>query len=215
MPLYDLQMLGTAVFAITGVLAVNRQGLDVFGALVLGVVTALGGGTLRDMILGAPVFWLEDFNYVWAAAAAALAAFFLGRLFRRTYLALLYLDGIGAAFFAVVAVDKVLDLHFSAAIAVIMGVMTSIGGGLARDVLAGRTTLLMSRDIYATPILLGCTLYVLLRPLTPDGVWSRVLALTCIAGVRAIAIHWHLTMPGWLTSRDDAQPTLGRDDDGR
>ena len=59
MYVYDLQMLGTAVFAITGVLAVNRQGLDVFGALVLGVVTALGGGTLRDMILGAPVFWLE------------------------------------------------------------------------------------------------------------------------------------------------------------
>jgi uncharacterized membrane protein YeiH len=202
MQLYYLQMLGTALFAITGVLAVNRLGLDVFGGLVLGVVTALGGGTLRDMIMGAPVFWLEDFNYVWTAVAAALVAFFLGRFFRRTSLLLLHLDGVGAALFGVVAVDKVLDLQFSAPVAVIMGVMTSIGGGVARDVLAKRTTLLMSREIYATPILLGCTLYVLLRHVTPDFVFSRVLALTCIAGLRAIAIHWHLAMPPWLTSRD-------------
>src|SRR5688572_6645829 len=125
MPLYSLEMLGIAVFAITGVLAVNRKGLDAFGALVLGAVTALGGGTIRDVIVRAPVFWIEDVNYVWIALAAALAAFFLGRLWRRTYLILLYLDGLGAALFGVVAVDKVLGLHFTAPVAVIMGVLTS------------------------------------------------------------------------------------------
>lgn len=203
MPLYALEMLGIAVFAITGVLAVNRKGLDVFGALVFGAVTALGGGTIRDVIVRAPVFWIEDVNYVWIALAAALAAFFLGRLWRRTYLILLYLDGLGAALFGVVAVDKVLGLHFTAPVAVIMGVLTSIGGGLTRDVLAGRTTLLMSREIYATPILLGCTLYVLLRHFASGVAFDELLAVTFIAALRAVAIHRHLEMPNWLTSRDD------------
>jgi uncharacterized membrane protein YeiH len=200
--LYSLEILGTAVFAITGVLAVNRQGLDAFGGLVLGVVTALGGGTIRDTIIRAPMFWIEDFNYVWIAVAAALTAFFLGRLFRSTSLLLLYLDGLGAALFGVVAVDKVSSLQFSAPVAVIMGVITSIGGGLTRDVLAGRTTLLMSREIYATPILLGCTLYVLLRHLAPNFAFGQLLALIFIASFRAIAIHRRLQMPEWLTSRD-------------
>jgi uncharacterized membrane protein YeiH len=200
--LYSLEMLGTAVFAITGVLAVNRQGLDAFGGLVLGVVTALGGGTIRDTIIRAPMFWIEDFNYVWIAVAAALMAFFLGRLFRSTYLLLLYLDGLGAALFGVVAVDKVSSLQFSAPVAVIMGVITSIGGGLTRDVLAGRTTLLMSREIYATPILLGCTLYVLLRHLAPTFAFGQLLALIFMASFRAIAIYRRLQLPEWLTSRD-------------
>jgi uncharacterized membrane protein YeiH len=202
MPLYYLEILGTAVFAVTGVLAINRKGLDVFGGLILGTVTALGGGTIRDVTVRAPVFWIEDINYVWTAVAAALAAFFLGRLFRRTYLLLLYLDGLGAVLFGVVAMDRVLSLQFSAPVAVIMGVLTSIGGGLTRDVLAGRTTLLMSREIYATPILLGCTVYVLLRHFAPDFPFGELLALTFMAGLRAIAIHHKLEMPDWLTSRD-------------
>jgi uncharacterized membrane protein YeiH len=197
--LYALEMLGTAVFAITWVLAINRKGLDVFGGLVLGVVTALGGGTIRDTIIGAPVFWIEDFNYVWMAV---VAAFFFGRLWRSTYLLLLYLDGLGAALFAVIAVDKVLSLQFSAPVAVIMGVITSIGGGLARDVLAGRTTLLMSREIYATPILLGCTLYVLMRHFAPNLALGEWLTLIFMASFRALVIHRRLQMPEWLTSRD-------------
>ncbi len=103
---YYFEILGTAVFAITGVLAVTRRGLDVFGALVLGVVTALGGGTVRDVIIRVPVLWIEDFNYVWAAAIGALAAFWIGSLFRSTYRTLLYLDALGAALFAVIAADR-------------------------------------------------------------------------------------------------------------
>jgi uncharacterized membrane protein YeiH len=155
--LYDLQMLGTAVFAVTGVLAVNRRGLDVFGGLVLGTVTSLGGGTIRDLIIRAPVFWLGDTNYLVVAIAAALVAFFASRMIGSTYALLLYLDALGAALFGIQATEKVLGLGHAPAIAVSMGVLTSIGGGLLRDVLAGRPTLLMSREIYATPILFGCT----------------------------------------------------------
>lgn len=205
MRLYYFEMVGTAVFAITGVLAVTRKGLDVFGALVLGIVTALGGGTVRDLIIGAPPFWINDFNYVWAAAAGALAAFSIGSLFRNTFRGLLYLDALGAALFAVTAADKVLSLHLSAPVAVTMGVLTGIGGGLIRDVLAGRPTLLMSREIYATPILLGCIAFVLLHAATPPFPYAALIGIAIIFGVRGFAIYRHLEMPSWLTHRDSEE----------
>jgi uncharacterized membrane protein YeiH len=201
MPLYELQMIGTAVFAATGVLAVNRHGLDVFGAVVLGTVTSLGGGTIRDLIIHAPIFWLQDLNYLWVAIASAAVAFFANRWIRNSYTLLLYLDALGAALFGIVATEKVLALRHGATVAVAMGVLTSIGGGLIRDVLAGRPTLLMSREVYATPILIGCALYALLRRPTIDHEFLGILAVTIIFCVRASAIYWHVEMPGWLTSR--------------
>lgn len=206
LPLYEIQMIGTAVFAVTGVLAITRRGLDVFGAVVLGTVTALGGGTIRDLVLGAPVFWLGDLNYARTAIAASLVAFFASRSFAGTYPLLLYLDGLGTALFAVAAAEKVLALQFGPCVAVIMGVLTSIGGGLVRDVLAGRPTLLMSREIYATPVLIGCTLYVLMRAAGVEPRLHGVLACAVIFIIRAAAIRWHIEMPAWLTSRHDVPP---------
>lgn len=202
MRFYYFEMVGTAVFAITGVLAVTRRGLDVFGALVLGIVTALGGGTVRDVIIGEQPFWIGDFNYVWAAGGGAITAFFVGAMFRNAYRGLLYLDALGAALFAITAANKVLLLGFSAPVAVTMGVLTGIGGGLIRDVLAGRTTLLMSREIYATPILLGCVVFVLLRNAAPAFPYPGAIGFTIIFGLRALAIYRHLEMPGWLTHRE-------------
>jgi uncharacterized membrane protein YeiH len=206
-PFYYFEMIGTAVFAITGVLAVTRRGLDVFGAAVLGMVTALGGGTVRDLIIGARPFWLGDFNYVWAAAAGALTAFWIGSRFRNTHRGLLYLDALGAALFATTAADKVLMRELIGPVAVVMGVLTGIGGGLIRDVLAGRPTLLMSREIYATPILFGCVAFVLLRTMVPSFDYPGLVGSTIIFGLRAVAIHRHLEMPEWLTHRDPDGPT--------
>lgn len=204
MRFYYLEMIGTALFAITGVLAVNRRGLDVIGAAVLGIVTALGGGTVRDLIINAPPFWIEDFNYVWAAIAGALAAFWIGSLFRNVFRALLYLDAAGAALFALIAANKVLLIPLIGPVAVTMGVLTGIGGGLIRDVLAGRQTLLMSREIYATPILIGCIIFVALRTQFPDFPYPGAVGFAVIFGVRALAIYRHLEMPAWLTNRDAA-----------
>jgi uncharacterized membrane protein YeiH len=196
---YYFEMLGTVVFAITGVLVVTRRGLDVFGALVLGVVTALGGGTVRDLIVRAPIFWIEDFNYVWAAVIGALVAFSSAPRLSTASHVLLYLDGLGAALFAIAAANKVLLLQFGGPVAVVMGVLTGIGGGLLRDVLAGRPTLLMSREIYATPILIGCALFVALRPMTPH---ASSIGFAAVFGLRALAIYRHLEMPAWLTHRE-------------
>ena len=201
---YYVEMAGSAVFAISGVLAVTRRGLDVVGAVTLGLVTAIGGGTLRDVVIGIRPFWIADFNYAWAACAGALAAFWIGWVFRTALQAVLYLDALGAALFAISAANKVLLLTGSAPVAVVMGVLTGIGGGLIRDVLAGRQTLLMGRDIYATPILFGCAVFVALRTGVPAFVYADAVGIALIFAGRALAIHQHLQMPLWLTAQDAA-----------
>ncbi|RON24232.1 hypothetical protein BK660_00760 [Pseudomonas brassicacearum] len=199
--LYFQQMLGTAVFAITGVLAIQKAGVDVFGAVVLGIITAIGGGTVRDLILDQPIFWIADFNYIWVGLIAATLAFFLTKKFQQRYRLLLYLDGFAAALFGLVATEKVLGLHLAAPFAVMMGVLTSIGGGIVRDVLASRTSLLMSREIYATPILLGCIVYVLLRDVFPTIQVAGWIALLFTSGLRFLAIYKDLQMPTILSTR--------------
>lgn len=193
------ELIGIALFAATGVLAVSRRGLDVVGAVMLGTVTALGGGTLRDLLMRYPIFWFENLDYFWAAVAGALVTFFATALIENAQRSLLYLDALGAALFTIAAANKVLiDPMLSATLAVLLGVLTGIGGGLLRDVLAGRPTLLMSRDIYATPILIGCTVFVLLREFVPAFPHAGLVGSAVIFTLRALAIWFHLQMPGWL-----------------
>jgi uncharacterized membrane protein YeiH len=201
---YYAEMVGSAVFAISGVLAVTRRGLDVFGAVMLGLVTAIGGGTIRDVVIGIRPFWIVDFNYVWAACAGALVAFWIGWLFREALRCVLYLDAVGAALFGITAASKVLLITGSGPVAVLMGVLTGIGGGLIRDVLAGRQTLLMGRDLYATPIMLGCVAFVLMRAFAPGFTHAASVGMALIFALRALAIHFHLQMPLWLTAQDAA-----------
>jgi uncharacterized membrane protein YeiH len=111
---YWVGMAGTAAFAVTAVLAVAPRGIDFFGATVLGIITAIGGGTIRDIILDVPVFWAADLAYIWVALAASLAAFAANSLFtrREIYSLMLYIDGLGASLFAIAATDKVWALDF-------------------------------------------------------------------------------------------------------
>ncbi len=206
-----VQMLAIMAFAMTGVIAVSSRGIDLFSACVLGTITALGGGSIRDVVLGVPVFWSIDLNYIWAALAASVLAFIGKPLLDRRHLfrLMLYLDGFGAALFAVQAANKVWDLGFGIPAApVILGVVTAIGGGLIRDVLAGHPTLLMNRDLYAIPVLLGCVLYVLSLAWIPEyRSISGPLSIALIFGFRAAVIHWRLSVPHWLMTkpRDDSR----------
>jgi uncharacterized membrane protein YeiH len=202
---YWIGMAGIVAFAFTAVLALAPRGIDFFSAVVLGIITAIGGGTMRDLILDVPVFWGADLNYIWVALGASVAAFSAQSLFSRKeiYSLMLYVDGFGAALFAIQAVDKVWGLGFGLPLApIILGVVTAIGGGLIRDVLAGRQTLLMTSELYATPVLFGCTLYVVLLHLIPE--YRFISAVGCclfIFGIRAAAIHWQLSVPDWLITK--------------
>ena len=197
-------MAGTVAFAVTAVLAVAPKGIDLFGACVMGIITAIGGGTIRDLILDVPVFWAGDLSYIWVALGASIAAFAAHSLFtrREIYSLLLYIDALGVALFAIQATYKVWGLDFGVPLApIILGIVTAIGGGLIRDVLAGRETLLMSREIYAVPVLFGTALYVILLEFLPQhqGL-SALLCGVCIFGLRGAAIHWNLRVPIWLTT---------------
>ncbi len=201
---YMLAMAATVAFAVTAVLAVTPRGIDLFGACVMGLITAIGGGTMRDLILGAPVFWATDLNYVWVALGASLVAFQAHRLMthKQIFRLMLYVDALGVSMFAIQAAHKVLKLDFGLPVApVLLGVITAIGGGLLRDVLAGNPTLLMRREIYAIPVTLGCTLYVVLLALWPEqAVPIGVACVMLTLGLRAAAIHWDWRVPIWMTT---------------
>jgi uncharacterized membrane protein YeiH len=197
-----LFLIGASVFAITGVLAAARQNMDVMSFVVIGLVTAIGGGTIRDLILGLRPFWLQEPAYLYVTSAAAVATFFFERRFRATYNFLLYLDALATAVFTVVATERTLHLNFEPGIAVLMGVITGIGGGVLRDMLCGQPTVLVRRELSMTPIIIGGGLYVVVRnnaDLPPLHV--SLLAITVITLVRFGAIRWRWAFPDWLTYR--------------
>jgi uncharacterized membrane protein YeiH len=190
----------TAIFAVTGVLAAARQNMDVMSFIIIGIVTAVGGGTLRDMTLGTKVFWLQDPAVLYVAAGAAVATFFLEQRFRATYRAFLYLDAVGTAVFSVTVTARIEVSGFASGIAVVMGVLTGIGGGVLRDLLTGQPTLLTRRELYLTPILLGVLIYTLGVHLAPAGrPGFAALAILTIAATRIAAIRWAWAFPDWLT----------------
>ena len=192
-------IIATMAFAVTGVLAIADRGVDLFGVLVLGLIAAIGGGTIRDLILEVPTFWSENQIYVWLALGASVLTFFAEPFFTQPqiYRLMLYIDGFGAALFAIQVADKAWGMDFGLPVApVILGVITAIGGGLLRDVLAGRKTLLMSHELYAIPVTLGCCSYVLVLNFIPQyAIEGSVLCMLGIFGLRAAAIYWNLRVP--------------------
>jgi len=198
-------VIATIAFAVTGVLAIADRGVDLFGVLVLGVITAIGGGTIRDMILGAPVFWSENQLYVWLALGASVLTFVAESFFTQPqiYRWMLYIDGFGAALFGIQGANKAWGMDFGLPVApVILGVITAIGGGLIRDILAGRKTLIMSHEFYAIPVTLGCCAYVLILNFLPQyALEGSVACMLGIFGLRAAAIHWDLRVPNMFITK--------------
>lgn len=201
---YYLNIAAIVVFAITGALAAiqSRKEMDIIAVIILGVVTAVGGGTARDVILNLPVFWVYDPSMLIAAVAASIITFFFRSGLKRRLSLLLYLDALGNALLLMSVMKKVFGAGFSWEIAVAAGVLTAIGGGLIRDVLTGRTNLLLSRELYATPILLGAMLYVLLLKFIPDST-SLQLGIVCfVFFFRVAAIRLDLSLPRWLIASE-------------
>lgn len=200
-----IEMIATAAFAITAVLALANRGVDLFGALVLGVITAVGGGTIRDLILGVKVFWAVDQSYLWLALAASAATFAFRPLFRQrlVFRTMLYIDALGAALFGVQASAKVWDSNFGVPLApVILGVITAIGGSLVRDVLAGHRTILMSRELYAVPVTAGCVTFAAMSAYAPQlRDETLLISIAIIFFFRAAAIHWNLQVPERLITK--------------
>jgi|APCry1669188879_1035177.scaffolds.fasta_scaffold26158_3 uncharacterized membrane protein YeiH len=201
-----LNNLAVIAFAITAVLAVNeKDDIDIFAVVVLGSITAVGGGTLRDLILGVPVFWLPDAIDIRLAILASASVFIARPFFRsnKVFSLMLYLDAFGAALFAIQGTIKVWAFGLTIPILpIIFGVMSAIGGGIIRDVLAGRKTLLMSSELYIIPVLLGCVSMVAVLKFFPEHILiGEIFCSAQIFIFRACAIHWGWRVPNFLVLR--------------
>ena len=202
---FVLSMMATVAFAVTGVLAVSERRVDFLLAVVLGVITAIGGGTIRDLILDVPVFWAADLSYVRFAVLASVITFVAQSFFSKPQILKLFLhvDALGIALFGVGGAFKALELGFGWPLGPLMlGIITAIGGGLLRDVLAGRKTLLMSDEVYTLPVFAGCLVMLITIRLFPDASSEGVLVGTLLALVlRSAAIHRSWRLPDWFLTK--------------
>ena len=194
--LYTLDLFGTIAFAASGSLAGIRRDMDLFGVLVLGVVTATGGGTLRDMILGdLPPFCIQDQTYLYLSIFVSLAVFYFNDKLDFLKSSLLYFDAVGLGTFVVIGTSKALSFHIGFLGAVLMGVMTATAGGLVRDVLSNQIPLILCKEVYASACLAGGVLLVILsRTTIPPGL-SALSAAALVIVLRLLAIRYNWSLP--------------------
>ncbi len=210
--IYCLDLFGTAVFAISGALVAGRKRMDLFGVITLALVTAIGGGTLRDLLLDSrPIFWLKDHNYIYISLAFALVTFFFVRFLHKRTRALLIADAIGLSAFTVIGADKALTMGHTGLIAIIMGIMTGVVGGMIRDVLSDEIPLVLRTEIYATAAMAGALVFVTLKMIAVQE-WLYTLAAVLITLVlRLSAIKWRLALP-LLSLPPESPPETHKDE---
>jgi uncharacterized membrane protein YeiH len=186
-----------AVCAISGVLAGSGKRVDLFGVIVLGLVTALGGGTVRDVVLGRQVFWLGDPYFVINGVVTATVTFFIARHWTVPRLALSVADAFGLALFTILGAAIGLRAEVGATNSVVLGVITGVAGGILRDVLVGEIPLVFRREIYlyATAAVVGATIYVLLERYHGGNHLNRIIGIGATLGLRLLAIRWKVSLP--------------------
>ena len=189
---YILDLFGTFAFALSGALMAIKKNMDLFGMIVLALVTAIGGGTVRDMMLGlTPVFILTQPVYIYVSIIATISVFLFYKLFFRINCVILIADAIGLGTFVCIGISKAIDTHVSLTGAVLLGLITAVMGGIIRDLLANEIPTVLIRDFYATACILGGVVYVLLFKM---GVPHNIIILVTagfIIGLRMLAIKFN------------------------
>lgn len=195
--IYLLDFAGVAVFAATGALAASRKQLDIVGFIFLAAITGIGGGTLRDLILGKlPVFWIQQPTFIAVCAAVAVGVFFTAHLVESRYRLLLWLDAVGLAAYCVMGTVIGLNYGVSPFAAIVTGVMTATFGGIFRDVISGEKSVILSDEIYISAAILGATSFALLSNTEIDRIIAIAISVVLAFGLRAAALLF-----GWKTPR--------------
>ncbi len=199
--LYVVGLLAVGFSAITGALAAEGRRMDLFGVLVLALVTSLGGGTLRDLVLDVPVFWSTDDWFLWTALAAGTLTFGAVRYWHPPHQFLLIADAIGLAFVAVLGTEKALAHQTTATTAIVLGVVTGVAGGILRDILCGEVPLVFRREtyFYATAAFGGDLVFVLLHRTSFDRTGCLVVSAGVILALRLAGLRWKLALPVFRT----------------
>jgi uncharacterized membrane protein YeiH len=196
MILHVLDLVGVAVFAVSGVLAARSRGLDLLGILVIAALTALGGGTLRDLLLHRyPIFWITDAQYLTVIMASAVLTVGYVRVRPPPGNTLLVADAFGLALFALSGAQVAEAAQCPALIVVLLGTMTGVAGGVLRDVITAQVPLILQRDLYATAAIVGVALYLLLQALGLQRVRAFGAGMVVVVALRLLAIWWGLQLP--------------------
>lgn len=197
-PFQILDYAGVAVFAATGALAASRKQLDIIGFLFLASLTGIGGGTIRDLVLGVtPVFWVANSAYLAVCIVTATLLYFAAPLVEYRYRLLLWLDAIGLAAYCVMGAHRGLEVGASPLVAIVTGMMTATVGGVLRDVVSNEPSVLLRREIYITAALFGASGFVALRHFDIEPGLAALLAGSLALAVRGGALAFGWTMPGY------------------
>lgn len=195
-----LDYVGVALFAATGALAASRKELDIIGFLFLAAAAGVGGGTVRDLILDVPVFWIENPNHLLVCSGTAAFVYFAAPFLESRYKALLWLDAVALAAYSIFGAHKGMILTGSATISIIMGVFTGVLGGIIRDILAREKSILLKREIYVAASATGASLFLGLHILEFKPVVAAIAGFICVLSIRGGTILFGWRLPAYRSS---------------
>lgn len=191
-----IDILGTFAFAVSGAFSAIEKKLDPFGVIILSFVTAIGGGTLRDLLIGdTPVRWLRSGTTTLVIIVAAVATIFFGKFLKRFSITLFLFDAFGLGLFTLIGVQKGLQMEFSTGICVALGTITGSFGGVIRDVLLNNVPLVFRKEIYASASILGGILYLLLLKVDMFSPFASIISIMFIVALRIIVVRYKLALP--------------------
>jgi len=198
---YIFEIFGTVVFAISGIIAANKgAGQNWFGAVFVGLVTAIGGGSVRDILLDSyPLVWIEDINFIYAAFFGIIIMHFFYRPIMKYKNKFSLFDTLGIALFTVVGTEKALEFNVHWLIAAIMGMFTAVMGGVIRDTLSQELLVIFRKEVYATACLAGAFLYLILNHFEVERTWNFIISALFIIIIRILALKYHWSIPKYKT----------------
>lgn len=201
--LYIIDILGTFAFAVSGAFLAMEKRLDPFGVIVISFVTAIGGGTLRDILLGnLPVSWLRNETASVVIFASAIAAMFFSRYLKQFNTVLFLFDALGLGLFTIIGLEVALSKELSMGICIAIGTITACFGGVIRDVLLNTVPLLFRKEIYAMACIAGGLIYFLFRYIRLDADLARILSILIIFTVRVLAFRFKLSLPQFYSNKN-------------
>ncbi len=195
--IYSIEIIAMCVYGFTGVLALKPEKNDLINVILLGLIASTGGGAIRDVLLDRPVFFIKDVNYLIAPIIPIVIVFYFYPVIKRVDKLLAYLDGFGLALFVASATSSVLGEGYDPVIAIVMGVITGVFGGILRDVVINRKPIVMGRTFYITPAVIGAILCVLFSKVWNDQIAVSISFLV-VFGLRTASIYWKWYLPGFM-----------------
>ena len=199
---FAIDILGTIAFAISGVLVAMEKKLDLFGVLIIAFVTAVGGGTLRDMLIGnTPVVWMRESVYIFTILGTVVFAILFVNQLKYLRKTLFLFDTIGIGLFTMVGIEKGLSAELTPIMCIILGTITASFGGVIRDILCNEIPVIFHKEIYATACILGGVSYFLLIQLPIDGAYAYIAAILIIILGRILAVKFHIALPNIYRSQ--------------